>query len=44
VILKVIGSGLRRSKIVLPGPALGAIPGAEIIDGLATPVVTNSTR
>jgi prolyl-tRNA editing enzyme YbaK/EbsC (Cys-tRNA(Pro) deacylase) len=34
----VIGSGLRRSKIVLPGRALGAIPGAEIIDGLASPV------
>lgn len=34
----VIGSGLRRSKIVLPGRALGAIPGAEVIDALATPV------
>ncbi|TDD25871.1 hypothetical protein E1287_36895 [Actinomadura sp. KC06] len=27
----VIGSGLRRSKILLPGKALAALPGAEII-------------
>ena len=33
----VIGSGLRKSKLVLPGDALGALPGAEVIDGLATP-------
>lgn len=31
----IIGSGLRRSKIALAGPALGALPGAEVIDGLA---------
>jgi len=31
----VIGSGLRRSKIVLPGAILADLPGAEIIDGLA---------
>jgi len=30
----VVGSGLRRSKLVLPGAALGEIPGAEILDGL----------
>jgi prolyl-tRNA editing enzyme YbaK/EbsC (Cys-tRNA(Pro) deacylase) len=30
----VIGSGVRRSKLLLPGPALAAIPGAEVIDGL----------
>jgi prolyl-tRNA editing enzyme YbaK/EbsC (Cys-tRNA(Pro) deacylase) len=34
----VIGSGLRRSKIVLPGAALATLPGAEVIDGLAQPV------
>jgi prolyl-tRNA editing enzyme YbaK/EbsC (Cys-tRNA(Pro) deacylase) len=32
----VIGSGLRRSKLVLPGDALADLPGAELIDGLAT--------
>ncbi len=31
----VIGSGLRRSKIVLPGAALSAYPGVHVIDGLA---------
>ena len=31
----IIGSGLRRSKIAIAGPALGALPGAEVIEGLA---------
>ena len=30
----VIGSGVRRSKILLPGQLLGRLPGAEVIDGL----------
>jgi prolyl-tRNA editing enzyme YbaK/EbsC (Cys-tRNA(Pro) deacylase) len=30
----VIGSGLRRSKIVLPGAELAKLPGAEVIEGL----------
>jgi prolyl-tRNA editing enzyme YbaK/EbsC (Cys-tRNA(Pro) deacylase) len=34
----VIGSGIRGSKIVIDGAALGRLPGAEVIDGLATPV------
>jgi prolyl-tRNA editing enzyme YbaK/EbsC (Cys-tRNA(Pro) deacylase) len=34
----VIGSGIRGSKIVMDGAALGLLPGAEVIDGLATPV------
>ncbi|SDJ06487.1 Cys-tRNA(Pro) deacylase, prolyl-tRNA editing enzyme YbaK/EbsC [Frankineae bacterium MT45] len=34
----VIGSGLRRSKIALPAAALADLPGAEVIDGLATAV------
>ena len=34
----VIGSGIRGSKLVLPGDALGELPGAEVIDGMATPV------
>jgi prolyl-tRNA editing enzyme YbaK/EbsC (Cys-tRNA(Pro) deacylase) len=32
----VIGSGLRRSKIALPSAALTELPGAEVIDGLAS--------
>ena len=31
----VIGSGIRGSKIFLPGAALAALPGAEVIEGLA---------
>jgi len=34
----VIGSGLRRSKMVVDGAALAGLPGAEVIDGLAVPV------
>ncbi|GAB3568472.1 YbaK/EbsC family protein [Spelaeicoccus albus] len=30
----VIGSGVRRSKILLPGSALRAIPGSRILEGL----------
>jgi prolyl-tRNA editing enzyme YbaK/EbsC (Cys-tRNA(Pro) deacylase) len=32
--LVMIGSGLRRSKIVVPGAALGRLPDAEVVDGL----------
>jgi prolyl-tRNA editing enzyme YbaK/EbsC (Cys-tRNA(Pro) deacylase) len=34
----VVGSGVRRSKLVLPGAALARLPGAEVVDGLAGPV------
>lgn len=34
----VIGSGLRRSKLRLPGAAAGDLSGAEVVDGLAVPV------
>ncbi|SCG37997.1 Cys-tRNA(Pro) deacylase, prolyl-tRNA editing enzyme YbaK/EbsC [Micromonospora siamensis] len=33
----VIGSGVRHSKIALPGPALGALPGAQVVEELARP-------
>jgi prolyl-tRNA editing enzyme YbaK/EbsC (Cys-tRNA(Pro) deacylase) len=38
--LVVVGSGLRRSKLILPGTALGALPGAQVIIGLGVPVPT----
>ena len=31
----VIGSGVRRSKLLIPGPLLGELPGAEVVEGLA---------
>ena len=34
----VIGSGIRGSKLWLPGPSLATLPGAEVVEGLATPV------
>lgn len=34
----IIGSGLRASKIALPGRALAELPGAQIVEGLARPV------
>ncbi|TDQ53608.1 YbaK/EbsC family protein [Actinorugispora endophytica] len=33
----VVGSGLRRSKLVLPGAALAGLPGAEVVEDLARP-------
>lgn len=36
----VVGSGVRRSKLVLPGALLAALPGAEVVEGLANPVPT----
>lgn len=32
----VIGSGVRRSKLLLPGALLASLPGAEVVDDLAT--------
>ena len=32
----VIGSGVRRSKILLPGAVLGELPSSRAMDGLAT--------
>jgi len=34
----VVGSGLRRSKLAVPGDVLSTWPGAEIVDGLGRPV------
>ena len=32
----IIGSGVRRSKLLLPGSVLAELPGAEVVDGLAS--------
>ena len=37
----IIGSGIRRSKVLLPGALLASIPGVQVIDGLATAVPTD---
>jgi prolyl-tRNA editing enzyme YbaK/EbsC (Cys-tRNA(Pro) deacylase) len=34
----IIGSGVRHSKIAIAGPALGALPRAQVIEGLARDV------
>lgn len=34
----VVGSGLRRSKLVVPGAALAALPGCEVLPSLGRPV------
>ena len=31
----IVGSGVRRSKLLLPGRLLAELPGAEVVDGLA---------
>ena len=31
----IVGSGIRGSKLAVPGPALHTLPGAEVIEGLA---------
>jgi prolyl-tRNA editing enzyme YbaK/EbsC (Cys-tRNA(Pro) deacylase) len=33
-----IGSGMRRSKLLLPGSLLAQLPHAETIDGLGVPL------
>ena len=31
-----IGSGVRRSKLLAPGPALARLPCADVVEGLAS--------
>ncbi|MGH3413987.1 MAG: YbaK/EbsC family protein [Marmoricola sp.] len=33
----IIGSGIRGSKLLLPGPLFAELPGAEVVEGLAGP-------
>lgn len=35
--LVVVGSGVRHSKLALPGALLGRLPGAQVVDGLGVP-------
>lgn len=35
----VIGSGLRRSKVRIPGPLAGGLPGARVVEDLAIPAL-----
>jgi prolyl-tRNA editing enzyme YbaK/EbsC (Cys-tRNA(Pro) deacylase) len=42
--LVVVGSGLRRSKLVLPGGALAALPGADVVAGLASRAEASPTE
>jgi len=37
----IIGSGVRGSKIALPGAVLAALPGVEVVEGLARDVVAS---
>jgi prolyl-tRNA editing enzyme YbaK/EbsC (Cys-tRNA(Pro) deacylase) len=34
----VIGSGVRASKLLVPGDVLAKLPGAEVVDGLGRPI------
>src|SRR5690606_41789258 len=34
----VLGSGVRRSKLLAPGRLVAALPGAEVLEGLGRPV------
>jgi prolyl-tRNA editing enzyme YbaK/EbsC (Cys-tRNA(Pro) deacylase) len=36
----IIGSGVRNSKILLPGDVLGDLPGVRVVDDLATPTLS----
>jgi prolyl-tRNA editing enzyme YbaK/EbsC (Cys-tRNA(Pro) deacylase) len=38
----VVGSGVRRSKLWLPGAALAQLPTAEVLDGLGQPVAATA--
>jgi prolyl-tRNA editing enzyme YbaK/EbsC (Cys-tRNA(Pro) deacylase) len=40
----IIGSGVRRSKLLLPGAALAEMPRAELVPDLGAPVVEERTE
>ena len=39
----IVGSGLRRSKIAMPGAVLAALPGAQVVEGLAREVPSRTS-
>jgi prolyl-tRNA editing enzyme YbaK/EbsC (Cys-tRNA(Pro) deacylase) len=39
----VVGSGVRRSKLLLPGPAVAGLPGAVVLEGLAVRATNEAT-
>jgi hypothetical protein len=40
--LVVIGSGIRGSKLAIPGALLAGLPTAEVLDGLGQPVLAEA--
>jgi len=36
----IVGSGVRRSKLLLPGRLLAELPGAEVVDDLGLSIGT----
>ena len=42
--LVVVGSGVRGSKLVLPGAALAELPGAEVVEGLGRAATADPAR
>lgn len=38
----IVGSGIRRSKLILPGAVLAGLPGVEVVAALANPVATDA--
>jgi prolyl-tRNA editing enzyme YbaK/EbsC (Cys-tRNA(Pro) deacylase) len=41
--LVVVGSGIRASKILVPGAILAGLPGAQVIENLARPIAAEPT-
>ena len=39
----VVGSGVRRSKLLLPGPTVAALPGAVVLEGLGARATNEAT-
>jgi len=39
----VVGSGVRRSKLLLPGPVVAGLPGAVVLEGLAVRATNEAT-
>jgi hypothetical protein len=42
--LLVVGSGIRGSKLAVPGEVLASLPGARVLDGLGQPLPPSSAQ